>query len=49
MGPLRFTTAVDGLVLIGCQVVAVAFVDLTSKILVTFVIVEKVPERVKIG
>ena len=29
---LRFTVAVDGLVLIGCQVVAVAFVDLTSKI-----------------
>ena len=35
------SVAVDGLVLIGCEVVAVALVDLTSKISsVTFVIVE---------
>ena len=41
MGPLRSSVAVDGLVLIRCEVVAAALVDLTSKISsVTFVIVE---------
>ena len=41
MGPLRSSVAVDGLVLIGCEVVAAALVDLTSKISsVTSVIVE---------
>ena len=40
----------NGLVLVGFEVMAVAFVDLTLKIsIVTFVIVEKVSERVKIG
>ena len=40
----------NGLVLVGFEVIAVAFVDLTLKIsIVTFVIVEKVSERVKIG
>ena len=38
---LHFSVAVDDLVLMGCRVVAVTMVDLTSKIsLVTFVIVE---------
>ena len=41
VGPLCSSVAVDGLVLIGCEVVAAALVDLTSKISsVTFVIVE---------
>ena len=30
VGPLRFIVAVDGLVLVGCEVIAVALVDLES-------------------
>lgn len=32
VGPLSFSVAVDGLVLMGYEVLAVALVDLTSKI-----------------
>ena len=45
VGPLRFSVAVNGLILIGCAVVAVALVNVTSKISsVTFA---KVVEREK--
>ena len=45
VGPLRFSVAVNGLILIGCAVVAVALVNVTSKISsVTFA---KVAEREK--
>ena len=50
VGSLRSSVAVDGLVRMGCEVVAVALVDLTLKVYpVTFAIVERFSKSENMG
>ena len=50
VGLLRFSVTLNGFVLMGCEVVAVALVDLTLKVYpVTFAIVERFSKSENMG